>query len=499
MLDGRRLKLGGASLAASGAPWSTTSTKPLPPCSVRSSPRPASSLLARGGGRRDAHELDGLRAARADVDAVESTLARRSPPCPRADRPARSAARRRPRSPGRPRWRRSTAEPATSRPLSASKIATSQSPARGVQPRGDRARGRHGHGAPVRLRTRSRASLRSSCGRPRTAAVTGFESSPAALAVPAWSRQPRTERARIRRTSRMLLAFSASDRKLRPAPPATGVSKRGVPDAFMKGLTLLPNNGANSSRPGTPGVRHPVHELRGRGDHARADARAEVALHPLRDASAERRSRSKRSRSRPSARRAPRGAGWSRCAWSSSSESCISQKRPWQRGRLGGAGEHPGARVLGGHREVPEHPPDRQLLQDQVRPGAVRALEVRVLEHHRAVAAHVVVGPGLRRRAAGPARRRSGSRRDLERRGRHVRPVDRALGADHHERALAVRRAPRCTRRSRGPPRPWGGSRPAAGSRCRGGPGTPCGRTPSPPRCRRASRPAPPARRRTSW
>src|SRR5262245_60711290 len=74
--------------------------------------------------------------------------------------------------------------------------------------------------------------------------------------------------------------------------------------------------------------------------------------------------------------------------------------------RLRGRGEHPRARVLRCHREVPEDARDRQLLQDQVCLGAVRALKVRVLDDHRALAARVVGGPGLRRGCAAPARQR---------------------------------------------------------------------------------------------
>ena len=67
---------------------------------------------------------------------------------------------------------------------------------------------------------------------------------------------------------------------------------------------------------------------------------------------------------------------------------------PLQAGGVRGRGEHAGTRVLRGHGEVPEHPRDGQLFEDEVCRGAVGALEVGVLDHHRAAAADVVAGPG---------------------------------------------------------------------------------------------------------
>ena len=180
---------------------------------------------------------------------------------------------------------------------------------------------------------------------------------------------------------------------------------------------------ATSSGAGHARMRRAVHELGGRRDHARADARAEVALHALGHRGGAPVG-SKRSRSRPSSRARSHRCGSSRCALVLEQRVVHLPEAALQRRRLGGAGQHPRARVLRGHREVPEHPPHRQRLQDQVRPRAVRALEVRVLEHHR-------------RRCRGRGRPGPGSggallvqrvkdqvrARDLERRGRHVRPA----------------------------------------------------------------------------
>src|SRR6185312_3061039 len=79
---------------------------------------------------------------------------------------------------------------------------------------------------------------------------------------------------------------------------------------------------------------------------------------------------------------------------------------PLEASRLGGGRQHPGAWVLRRDREVPEHARDRQLLEDQVRLRAVRALEVRVLDYRRSLAARVVGRTGLRRGCAAPARQR---------------------------------------------------------------------------------------------
>ncbi len=102
---------------------------------------------------------------------------------------------------------------------------------------------------------------------------------------------------------------------------------------------------------------------------------------------------------------------------------------PLARGGLGGQRQDAGARVLGDHREVAEHAPDRQVADQEVRLGAVRALQVRVLDQQRAVAR----ARGRRARRPGPARSRGRSgrlervedevgARDLERRGRLVGP-----------------------------------------------------------------------------
>ena len=127
--------------------------------------------------------------------------------------------------------------------------------------------------------------------------------------------------------------------------------------------------------------------------------------------SGERRSCSKRSRSRPERPGALPQVRLVQMGLILEQRVVHLPEAPLKRGRLGRARQHPRARMLRGHREVPEHALHGQCLQDQVRTGAVRALEVRVLEHHRPGAPDVVVGTRVRRRAAGPARQRSGSRR----------------------------------------------------------------------------------------
>ena len=150
---------------------------------------------------------------------------------------------------------------------------------------------------------------------------------------------------------------------------------------------------------------HPVDELRRRGGDPRADAAPEVALDPVRGLS-----------------RA--AVGLEALEVEAHQPGPLPEVRVVEvalvleervmhlpepalpRRRLGRRREHAGAWVLRGHREVAEDPPHRQLLEDQMRLRAVRALEVGVLDDHRAVAADVVVGGRLRRGCAAPARQR---------------------------------------------------------------------------------------------
>ena len=76
-------------------------------------------------------------------------------------------------------------------------------------------------------------------------------------------------------------------------------------------------------------------------------------------------------------------------------------ERALQCGRLDRSREDPGPWVLRHHREVAEDELDRQVGQQVVGARAVRALVVAVLDDEdRAVAADVVVGPGLGRPGA---------------------------------------------------------------------------------------------------
>ena len=77
-----------------------------------------------------------------------------------------------------------------------------------------------------------------------------------------------------------------------------------------------------------------------------------------------------------------------------------------ERGSLGGVREPARARVLRLDREVAEDAPYREPVEQRSGLRAERALEVRVLDYERALAADVVVRERLRRRRAGPARRR---------------------------------------------------------------------------------------------
>ena len=149
---------------------------------------------------------------------------------------------------------------------------------------------------------------------------------------------------------------------------------------------------------GHAGMGGSVHEQRRRRGNPRADPAAEVPLHPLR-----RRIRAavgleavevdaQRLAARPQVRvvEAPLVLV----------ERVVElPEAALARGGLGGLGEHPGPRVLGDDGEVAEHPAHRKPREQQVRLGAVRALEVRVLDDEQPLAADVVVRPGLRRRA----------------------------------------------------------------------------------------------------
>ena len=114
--------------------------------------------------------------------------------------------------------------------------------------------------------------------------------------------------------------------------------------------------------------------------------------------------------------------------------------------RLGGAGRGPRARMARAHREMTEHRRSRSSPSADAR-GAVRALEVRVLDHQRGV-----VRPAGGPRATARGRARSRARSDPRRRqsrpskirfapGRSratspVAPVHDAVRADDHQRAL---------------------------------------------------------------
>ena len=136
---------------------------------------------------------------------------------------------------------------------------------------------------------------------------------------------------------------------------------------------------------------------------------------------------------------ARRSASLSR-SWRAKSRSCIGQNAPWRAGGLGGQRGGQRVRMHVGQREVAEHQPHPavglldQLPQHGRGGGAVRALEVAVLDDRdRGVGiAEDVLGAGLGRR----------SRVDAGRRGRRTRGAARSSRARTGSVAITGRRRP---------------------------------------------------------
>ena len=431
------------SVRASSAPCSTTSTKPVPPCSVTSRPRPVELVAcASRVGVEHAHELRPSRHVRRCRSPCDSTLRRaRSRRCPRGGRPGRPARSPRDREPlGELVARRGTTEPATSLPA----VAPRRRPGPSRRRRARRARratqpacGRRGHGA----RDHARAAARQ-----RALAAAD------ALDVPA-SRRGWTPSASAPRPAPPRAQRTATARGQRPSDACSSLHRSALNAAPPENL-----------RPGTPGWALPVQELGRRGGHAGADAAAEVALDALRDrvraavrlealeVEAEPRARAPtgagrrggpgpRAASRASPRSGPGRPAASAAAASTRARGCFETTGKWRNTRCTGSS-----------------------LEDQVRLGAVGALEVGVLDHHRPGAADVVV----RARAQAAVRWSSASKMRFapgtSSGGDMVGPLRPSRRADHHERAAGHAVLLRPDAVGPAPPRPSGGSRPAAGS-----------------------------------
>ena len=207
-----------------------------------------------------------------------------------------------------------------------------------------------------------------------------------------------------------------------------------------------PARSSDSSASGRPGVALAVDEQRRRGGDAGAHARRGSRPRCARSTGSERRSASKRSTSSPSRSARAHRCGSSSRPWSANSASCISQKRALQRRPPRRRRRRRQARGwLERTGKCRKRDAQRQLAQPQLERGAERALEVARRRPRGAPlrAPDVVVGAD----AAGavPSRGRSGGRervedqvgaRQVARRVGLVAPLDDAVGADHHERAL---------------------------------------------------------------
>ena len=160
-------------------------------------------------------------------------------------------------------------------------------------------------------------------------------------------------------------------------------------------------------------MRPTVDEHGGRGDDAGSHARAEVAVHALRDVVGP-------------------AVGLEAIEVEPKAADAIPQVRVVEPSMvrvqrivevpvgalephgLGGLREHPRPRVLRHHREMAEHAPDPKLGQERIGARAIRALVVAVLDHQRGVgiAVHVVLRTGRRRpgggQIGGSLRRRRG-------------------------------------------------------------------------------------------